>query len=195
MNIRSKQLYARMQEEIGQAEACCSNEMIRVERCFSIALTYWGMIRTISDSYLFLYETEEIEFFKHIQPLFMAAMEYYMLLYQAILFKPSHNKDELLSYWLGQLKRTELFFSRHHEFCSYYMNDGNDKDLFYFRRPENPDGNKGRFFFCAGRPLSPCQMAARMLGFQQYRQYIEDELKSLSEGERPKVFSAGRICA
>lgn len=195
MNIRSRQLYAHMVEEIGQAEACCNDDLSRVERCFSIALSYWEKVKSISGSYPFRYEAEEIDFFKYVQPLFLAAMEYYMLIYQAILFKPAHDSDELLSYWLGQLKRIELFYTRHGEFYSYYLNGGSDKDECYFRRRENNSVCQGSHFAHTGRLSSPGLLAARILGFRRYQSYIESELKKIAEATTINFSHPERACA
>src|SRR5690242_3835292 len=109
MNFSSLQLYAQMQEDFCQLEAFCVNETAKVEGCFNIALFYWNKIKSISDHHIFSYETDEINFFKNINPLFIASIEYYTLLYQAVLFKPSGDKNQLVTYWLQQLKRVELF--------------------------------------------------------------------------------------
>lgn len=195
MNIRSRQLYAQMMEEIGQAENCCTIELTRVEKCFSIALAFWEKVKTISGSYLFFTESEEIEFFKYIQPLFIARMEYYMLIYQAILFKPAHDKDELITYWMGQLKRIESFQLRHREFFTYYTHGQTDKDASYFKKGEHITAPKSRRYFYTGRSFSPGQLAGMLLGFCEYHAYISTELKNLYE-TIPINFSAPELaCA
>ena len=45
MNFSSMQLYAQMQEDIGQLEALSKNEIARLEDCFSIALVYLEKIK------------------------------------------------------------------------------------------------------------------------------------------------------
>lgn len=181
MNIRSRKLYAQMMEEIGQAESCCATELTRVEKSFSIALIFCEKIKMIAGSYLFFTESEEIEFFKYIQPLFIARMEYYMLIYQAILFKPAHDKDDIIRFWMGQLKRIESFQLRHREFYTYYTHGQTDKDADYFKQGANITATKSRRYFYTRRSFLPGQLAGMLLGFCQYRTYIDTELKNLYE--------------
>ncbi|MFN8306080.1 MAG: RteC domain-containing protein [Ferruginibacter sp.] len=196
MNLRSGPLYARMQEEIEAVEASGGNEMICVEKCFSIALAYWSSVRIIAETNLFSTEAEEIFFFKHIKPAFIAVMEYYMLLYQAILFKPATDKDALLSYWLKQLKRADQFLHRHQAFRNYYCNGLTELDAMYFTLRQNSIRFTGRFI-PAGRP-GCCQgsyLAAGILAYQRYQAYLECQLKAMTEGSRKKVLSGPLIPA
>ncbi len=178
MNFSSMQLYAQMQEEIGQLEALSKNEITRLEGCFSIALTYLEKIKERSASYVFRYETDEIHFFKHIRPLFMAAKEYYTLLYQAVLFKPN-DKDQLVAYWLQQLKRADRFNNRNREFYQYYTNGCTHKDKLYFTRVGNATGIRTGETD-KNKPLDPpYYTTARILALQQYRLYVQMELEML----------------
>lgn len=178
MNFSSMQLYARMQQEIGQLEAVSKNEMARLEGCFSIALTYFEKIKERSASYVFRHETDEIHFFKNIKPLFRAALEYYTLLYQAVLFKPA-EKDWLVAYWLQQLKRVDRFNNRHREFYQYYMSGCTYRDAFYFTRVGNAEKAGDGSFAKNKQPNSVHHIAAHILGYQQYRLHVEMELERL----------------
>jgi len=189
MNLRARQLYARMQEDIEAAETGCSNEMRSVETCFSIALSYWNRIRDIAETHVFPSQADEVCFFKHIKPLFLSAMEYYMLLYQALLFKPTSDEDELLSYWLKQLNRVDQFVERHREFYQYCQSDRTEHDLLYFTRSVNP----ASFHAKPVGGLRPrhgrsAYLAARIRAFDQYRQYLEMQVKSMADGNRKKLF-------
>lgn len=178
MNFSSLQLYARMQEEIGQVEVLSENETARLEGCFSIALLYLDKIKKSSAAYVFRYECDEIHFFKHIKPLFISAIEYYTLLYQAVIFKPN-EKEQQLAYWLQQLKRIDRFNNRHREFYQYYMSGRTHRDKFYFTRAGNAknvrDGSTAKGKLAA----SVHYIAAHLLAQQQYRLYVEMELEML----------------
>lgn len=182
MNFSPLQYYAQMQEEICQLEAYSKNEIARLEGCFSIALSYQDKIKKLSASYVFRYESDEIHFFKNIKPLFMGATEYYTLLYQAVLFKPANDKNQRIAYWQQQLKRVDRFYNRHREFYQYYISGHTHRDRLYFILPGNtgnvPDQPAGKTQI----PPSAHQMAARILGYQQYRLYVESELELLMKG-------------
>lgn len=179
MNLRSMQLYVRMQEEISKVESCCHNEMMLVEECFTISLGYWNRIKQVSESCMFGKQADEIHFFKHIKPLFIASMEYYMLLYQAVLFRPAHDNEQLLSYWLYQLQRVEKFMERNRDFCEYYHSGQTDRDAAYFMRPKNLHHVPGKSSCKYTGPLPPGYTAACLIGYRKYRLYIEQELEKL----------------
>lgn len=184
MNFSSLQFYAQMQEEINRLEAYYENEILQVEGCFNITLSYLEKIIKLSESYVFCYESEEIHFFKNIKPLFLAATEYYTLLYQAVLFRPENDRNDLVSYWLHQIKRVELFNNRHREFYHYYMTGQTHKDKTYFVRQCNTDRYQDKSFFKAKASTSPDHIAARILGYQQYRSYAESQLEILGRGNK-----------
>lgn len=178
MNVSSMQLYAQMLEEIGQLEALSKNETARLEGCFSIALSYLNKIKESSAAYVFRYENDEVHFFKNIKPLFMAATEYYTLLYQAVLFKPNNN-DQLVAYWLQQLNRVDRFNNRHREFYQYYISGRTHRDKFYFTRAGNEKNTRDRSATKDKTPASAHYLAAHILAQQQYRLHAEIELEML----------------
>ncbi|MBU9937600.1 MAG: RteC domain-containing protein [Ferruginibacter sp.] len=192
MNLSSLQLYAQMQEEINQAEAHCKNEIQKVESCFNIALLYLNKIKNHSESFAFRHETDEINFFKNIKPLFIAAMEYYTLRYHAVLFKPSNDKDQVVTYWLHQLKRVEIFYNQHREFYHYYTGGQTDRDTMYFTRQGRANNLPGKSSIKSRGSISPGYMAARILGHRKYRLHVELELEMLMQGDVKKSFRHNR---
>lgn len=192
MNFSSLQLYAQMQDEINQLETCCKNEIVKVEACFNIILFYRNKIKNCAESYVFKYEPDEINFFKHIKPLFISAMEYYMLLYQAVLFKPTDDKDKLVSYWIHELQRAESFYTRNSDFYQYYISGRTDRDNIYFTRHNNTANSQGNASGKTSSPASPGYIAARILGYQKYYLYVESQLKMLLQDNTKKQFSQQR---
>jgi len=195
MNFSSLQLYAQMQDEINQLEACCKNETAKVEACFNIILFYRNKIKNCSESYVFKYERDEINFFKYIKPLFISAMEYYMLLYQAVLFKPSDDKDKLISYWIHELQRAESFYIRHRDFYDYYTSGRTDKDHLYFNRHTNSANSQRKDSGKTCSSASPGYIAARILGYQKYYLYVESQLEMLVQDNTKRMFSQQRNVA
>jgi hypothetical protein len=166
------QRYIKMQEELNELERDFKNEILMIENCFSIAVFYWNEIKKHLDSYLFKHECEEIIFFKNIKPLFISAIEYYTLYYQALLFKPCNDEKELTAYWLQQLKRVEIFYNRNSRFYNYYISGQTCRDRLYFKHPPNAELNNKA-------TAAHGEIAARILGYQKYQHYVEKELEQL----------------
>jgi hypothetical protein len=165
------QLYRQMQYDINELRGACKCETAMIEGCFTIANHYWNDIKQRLESYLFCNETEEIHFFKNIKPLFIAAIEYYTLHYQAILFRPTHDAPSLAAYWLHQLKRVETFYARHKDFYLYYTSGQTYSDSIYFIQRNN----------AATATASYDHIAARIMGYQQYLLYVEQQLEILAQ--------------
>jgi len=181
------QLYSQMQEEINELKKYCNNEILLVEKCFSIALHYWNKIKHRLAIFTFKQEEEEIIFFKNIRPLFIAAIEYYTLQYQALLFKPSNDPDELALYWLQQLKRVTLFYDRHKEFYHYYLSGQTNNDKAYFTRSaSSADTFKKNDFNM--KSSSYDDIAARIMAYRQYNSYAEEQLRTLLPENKKEFF-------
>jgi RteC protein len=179
MNCYSMQLYTKMQEELNELEVDCKNEILMVEGCFNIAVFYWNKIKKYAESYFFKHENEEITFFKTIKPLFIAAIEYYTLYYQAILFKPCNEEKELTAYWIQQLKRVEIFYNRHKEFYCYYTSGQTCRDKLYFLKNGNTVQALHSTQFNSRATDAHDAIAARILSYQKYRSYVETQLHQL----------------
>jgi hypothetical protein len=177
MNLSSLQLYAQMEGELCQLEMYCGNETGRLEICFNITRLYWNNIKDSLGSFTFKYEADEIHFFRHVKPLFMSAIEYYTMRYQASLFKPDDSKG-IIAYWLHELRRAELFYTRHKKFLDYYFSEQTQLDNTYFTRCNHIVDPTGKA--CSNKlPFSAGHIAAQALAFRKYCLYIENELKIL----------------
>jgi hypothetical protein len=180
MNGNAMQLYRKMQHDIDKLRGNSTCETAMIEGCFTIASHYWNGIKQCLESYLFCNETEEIHFFKNIKPLFIAAIEYYTLHYQAILFRPSHDATSLAAYWLHQLKRVETFYARHKDFYLYYTSGQTCSDSIYFIQRNNAATATGNRHPGAAATISYGHIAARIIGYQQYLRYVEQQLEILA---------------
>ncbi len=187
MNLNSMQLYQQMQDDIEKSAVNCTCEMLMIENCFTITMRYWNNIKQRLDCHLFSNETEEIDFFKNIKPLFIAAIEYYTLYYQAMLFKPSHDTAALTAYWMQQLKRVETFYNRHRDFYQYYTSGQTCNDNFYFIRRNNICDSTSQLFSDNKPSISYDHIAARIIGYQRYLAYVKDQLEILLRLNRNKL--------
>ncbi|GAB2815363.1 RteC domain-containing protein [Ferruginibacter profundus] len=182
MNSSSMQLYTQMQDDINDLVMHCKCETTMIEGCFNIVIHCWGKIKKYLESYIFTTETEEIHFFKNIKPLFIAAIEYYTLHYQAILFKPSNDTNALAAYWMHELKRVEKFYTRHKEFYQYYSSGQNYNDRSYFTRACNTGKAAGSKLSDINTASSQDHVVACIIAYQKYRKYVEAELEILLKG-------------
>jgi RteC protein len=190
MNEAAINYFNQMQEEINALTLHVSNEILLVESCFKIALHYRNLIKGYVDGHVFEQPAAEINFFKHIKPLFGATVEYNILCYQTILFKPVHDKGELTQYWVQQLKRIDRFYSRNAEFYNYYTSNQTSRDELYFTRPKyqfnsEPNGNHHK-----SSVSSYVHIAASILSYGQYREYVTEQLHKLSCEERSQGVAA-----
>jgi len=182
MHFNAMQLYSQMQEEMNELVVNCKNEMTMIEGCFTIAVQYCNRIKKHAESHIFSNESEEVYFFKNINPLFIAAIEYYKLYYQAVLFKPSNDKIALAAYWLHQLKRVEIFYTRHKEFYEYYTSGQTGRDNVYFVRSGITGNSPGNSHPYCKAATSHDHIAARILGYKKYLEHVEFELGLLMPG-------------
>jgi hypothetical protein len=180
MNEAAINCYNQMQEEINALTLHVSNEILLIESCFNIALHYRNLIRVYADGYVFEQPAAEVNFFKYIKPLFAATVEYYILRYQAIFFKPVHDKGELTQYWTQQLKRIDRFYSRNAEFYAYYTGNQTSRDELYFTRPQYNITAEHTGYHHKRSVNSYVLIAASILGYGQYREYVTQQLKKLS---------------
>jgi len=187
MNTSSMQLYAQMQEEIRQSQPLFETEISMIEGSFNIAARYWYDIQNRLNTYFFKQKEDEIFFYKNIKPLFTAVMEYYCFRYKAVLFRPAWGKAQLSHYWINELKRIDHFYSSHREFYQYLSDGGKDKDEFYFSRSVEPTDQPGKKAAEKKSNNFYDDIAARILGYKQYRDYIESALKKLQYGKEQKI--------
>lgn len=122
-----------MLDSIEQCMQLSMPEMKKIERCFSIANTYWEKLKESLRGKDFESEEEEIAFFKNVKPLFTSQMEYYCILSEAILFVPD-EKERARLYWIQERDRYQRFLRKYDVFFEYLQEGQNYFDSFYFLR-------------------------------------------------------------
>lgn len=84
-------------------------------------------------SYEFKNDRSEIEFFKTIKPKFTSGIEYYELLYHAVLFEPPAINDAIL-FWKMESQRLQKFNEEYKAFLLCYADQGCSLLPYYFLR-------------------------------------------------------------
>lgn len=179
MNQDARQLYIQMRQDIALCKQKGMDCQTKCECCFQIAEKYWKLLKGRLKEYVFESITDEIEFFKHIKPLFIAEIEYYRLLLNTTHFRPEDNKiEEAKDYWLKQCNRLGKYISENIEICTYIKTGRTDKDTEWFVRVNNA-GNK---VVCAADPTvtsSHDLLVGQFLAFEKYSNYADEKFKEL----------------
>jgi hypothetical protein len=132
-------LYREMINKIKVAWDPGINHQENAEIAFRVACAYWEDVRGCYSHYFFRDEGEEIYFFKEVKPHFAGIAEFFMQLYQAILFLPENREVEKL-YWQQESDRYVKFYASNHQLVEYWVNKYQDNDLYLFLRKTNDRG-------------------------------------------------------
>jgi RteC protein len=179
MKTTYHQLYNKMQADIRRLEL---PELERIESCFRIATGYWHRLKETIRDHGFAGDDEEIGFFKKVKPLFTSQIEFYMLVYQAMLFQPENDSSELMLYWENEFRRLQKFIESKEEFVRYFKSGSICKDQQYFLRENNDPGNAG---FCKvydqdkEYTTSHDYLVAALQAHEMYHEYVKEKLKYL----------------
>lgn len=93
-----------------------------------------GILRKYLFNYFFGSLEEEINFFKHIKPLFYSKYIYYINIYNYHIKLPTGSDEIGKSYIASQLEELKHFFDRNQSFYQYYRSGSDHLDSFYFTR-------------------------------------------------------------
>lgn len=107
-----------------------------LEDRFKVALEYWRVVKEIFKNQKCRNEFDEPEFFRSIKPLFTSYIEYYLILYQSLIFLPP-ELDGVAGYWEDECKRYKRYYDKHKDFISYYESYSSEYDREYFTRANN----------------------------------------------------------
>jgi RteC protein len=179
MKTTYNQLYNEMQADISRVEL---PELKRVECCFRIATDYWCRLKELIRDQDFAGYDKEIDFFKNVKPLFTSEIEFYTLVYQAMLFQPENDPCELTIFWKNELRRLQKFKESKEEFVRYFKSGSVCMDQQYFLR-ENNDLSNAVFCKIYGQDRKyttshDCLVAA-LLAQEMYHEYVKEKLKRL----------------
>ena len=93
-----------------------------------------GILRKYLFSYFFGSLEEEINFFKHIKPLFYSKYIYYISIYNYHIKLPTGSDEIMKTYIASQLEELKHFFDRNQSFYQYYRSGSDHLDSYYFTR-------------------------------------------------------------
>jgi hypothetical protein len=129
MNETFRDLYNQLLKEIEDCEKTNTDFRKHIECCFHAS----ERINSIADKKInelkFVSEEEEIQFFKSFKPKFTCLVEFYSIVYRAVLFEPETERTD---YWKSELKRASQFLEENKLFQDYINNGDTSKDNSYF---------------------------------------------------------------
>jgi hypothetical protein len=177
-----EKIYTMLRSEL---EECLKGKPFKkaIEECFIIAGNHWSQLRSTVAGYAFKTEAEEIYFFKMVQPLFTAELEYYSLLYHTVLFCPLCVEKEKL-FWEREAKRLDGFKEQYGEFIQYHDSGREDEDRTYYLRSsdtqelvsqlENGEGEQGS-------KTNYGKLIAKLWALERYHVYAQKKLKEVNK--------------
>lgn len=155
--------------------------------------TFQGFI----SSHAFENETEEIEFFKHINTTFYSKYIYYHHICQIEGIKHPNIGSSIRQQLLKeQLLEIERFFKQNLDFINYYYNDDTYRDVEYFTRsaydPNHYVGDYSLFIHCSNCTLHSYKVA-QILAYESLQPYLDQALDELSnDNQLPLDGSSGK---
>lgn len=184
MKVCAALLYNQYQNDI---EHCRRKRLVydqEIECCFQLAYKYIAELNRQLKQYEFQCEEKEIEFFKKHKPKFTSELEYYNLVYQSLLFKPS-DSGPLNIFWRRECGRLNKFKTEHEEFVACYYKEKSEMDAYYFLREFYQYKNTADSNLNDELPWAFTNgdlFAASLLAFERYTNYAEMQLENLSGG-------------
>jgi hypothetical protein len=181
MNAIYQPLYTQLLAELESTVAQAIPEPGKTEYCFRVAIHYWQRLKENMDNNPFTNDEDETGFFKNTKPLFTCHIEYCILIYPAVLFKPADTKKAML-FWENELLRFARFLNNWPEFVQYYQSGTTCLDHLYFLR-ENNAGNTTRS--CKIYDQDPAYassfdwLVAELLAHKMYNKYVHAQLQAI----------------
>ena len=173
------ELYSSLLESIKKCPSI-NFEKKWIECRFHTSLTHWEKLKEQLTHNDFENEQEEIAFFKTTKHLFTAEIEYYSLLYFALVFEPPINHHHRIQFWEKESKRLQQLKDKDKEFYQYYKSGEADRDREFFLR-KNTDESLLELFKIKedDRPFSTGfdHIITLNIALERYTRFAEYQLK------------------
>jgi len=153
----------------------------KTEACFKTAAKKWMELAEILSSYHFSSEEKEIHFFKTVKPKFTSEIEYYTLVYHALLFQPVCSSS-LLHFWGREYGKLRRFKAANKTFINCYRSKGNPQTQYFFlRKYYNLRAVQFIRIYDSDVTLSTNGdwLAAKLIALEKYRQYAVKNLERI----------------
>jgi hypothetical protein len=153
-------------------------------------------LRNYIHHYSFENTTEEIRFYKEVEPSFHARLIYYVRLYQVETCKPMGGNEELVIFYKDEMKRIYQFFTDNKELYRYYRTGAVFLDETYFL----PHGAKSQLTveeytgildeqFCTTQGYK----MAKLLAYEKLQKYLSETIDGLTSTPKHTFPFKGRF--
>lgn len=140
-------------------------------------------LRNYIHHYSFENTTEEIRFYKEVEPGFHSRLIYYVRLYQVETCKPVGGNEVLEIFYKDELKRIHQFFIDHKDFYRYYRTGSSFLDELYFTQNSISSGFSIEEYTC----ILDTQFCtthgykiAKILAYEKLQKYLSETLDGLT---------------
>ncbi len=174
-------LYNQLQTDIAVRKNSQLPCLQKIESCFRLAWGRWLELSKKLRHHQFASEESEVRFFKILKPMITGEIEYYQLVYQALLFAPEKT-DARVRFWKWESERLERFKDINHFFVQCYEGQRQEMQGWYFlRKYYNRENAVDIRIYEADAALSANGDAfvATLLALKKYREHAGEKLKSL----------------
>lgn len=179
-----EELYQEMVSEVYTLRRVDLSASSRITYCFKVCMDYWNRLKEMLKSHSFANNEEEIWFFKALKPKFTALIEYYTLVYHALLFMPTMNDDDAQLFWRKENERIHHFYSKNAAFCQYYKSGNTSLDALYFLSSNAAGCNNCYNKLYDTDPemiTSHGHLASTLLAYDMYEAYIQQQSKKVDD--------------
>ena len=164
----AEKLYTQLQTRLGEETRDDGVYLLhQVQQCFEICNNAVLMLCEKIKEKRFRSKKQEILFFRSVKPRFVSLQQYYVLLYNHIMFIPD-EEEEKVKYLERSLQKLERHMAEQHWFYLYFQSGSSHLDHKYFLRPEPSDLN------------TPGEiLISDITAHQELAEYIRREIKSV----------------
>ena len=169
-----------LEEQINELTYEQDNLLVSYEKAIKVILAKIAELKKYILKKEFKNQQEEIHFFKHIKPQFIAKLIYYNAVYKIESKKPNETKSAK-KYINAELKKLKKFFDDNLEFYKYYRtNNTFIDDQLFVREKYDIKLNLDTIYFETDHSFSTIAdyKAAKILANDLIQVYLEDQLNN-----------------
>lgn len=180
MNSKIHILLSEINEQLNFIDLEIDNPTVKCEKAIELILSKISKLKKYVLEKGFQNEQEEIYFFKHIKPQFMAKLIYYNAIYKIETKKPNDTKA-IRKYLNEELSKLKRFFDNNLEFYKYYRtNNSFIDDKLFVRGKYDIKLSLDTAYFETDHRFSTSHdyKAAKIIANDLIQIYIEDQLNN-----------------
>jgi hypothetical protein len=160
------------------------DEIIKIGKVLNLIRELINELKAFTRSYKFQNQSEEIQFFKEVKPVFLSQYFYYKKLFAIRIFDSFKDAKSKQSNYYRLLQQLEKSLGKNLEFYEYFMSGNTSMDSHYFTRGNQNHKSPNQDESFSTRYDTKL---AKILSNELVRHYILNLLKDVTENQAPKV--------